>query len=133
MRTIQRLFLRAYALTILAGGAALSAASGCGIIAAETDCNSACSLYKDCGVLPTSASCGGYCAALVPGTVIAGCGDEFDAQNQCAKDNGVCSTAATACVAPIEALGACMATFCKKTPSAQGCSVVTLQGNDGGT
>ena len=133
MRKIQRLFLRACALTLVAAGAALFALSGCGLIAAETDCTSACSLYKDCSILPTSASCGGYCAALVPGAAIAGCTDELDAQSACAKTSSVCSSATTDCAAPIAALAACMTTFCKKTPSAQGCSVVTLQGGDGGT
>jgi len=131
MRNIQRLFLRACALTILAAGAALSAASGCGLIAAETDCTSACTLFNTCGLTKTG-SCGGYCAALVAGAAIAGCGTEFDTQNQCAKDNSVCTAAAQTCAPHVAAFATCMAAFCKKTPSASGCSVVTMQAPDGG-
>ena len=132
MRTIQRLLLRVCALTILAGGAALSAASGCSIISDESDCSSACSLFNDCGVIHTG-SCGAYCAALVAGSAVAGCGDQFDAQNECAKTNNVCSTAVEGCASDVEAFATCMAAFCKKTPSAQGCSVITEQTGDGGT
>jgi hypothetical protein len=131
MQTIRRLLLRASALTILAGGAALAAASGCNIIGEETDCNSACALFKTCG-LPgaPSADCGGYCTELVAGAAVAGCSAEFEAQNQCAKDNSVCSTAMT-CTTSVEAFATCMATFCAKTPSSSACSVISLQ-KDGG-
>lgn len=131
MRTIQRHFLRACALVILATGAAVSAASGCGLIAAESDCTSACTLFNTCGLTKTG-SCGGYCAALVAGAAVAGCNAEFETQNQCAKDHSVCTTAAQACAPDVAAFATCMAAFCKKTPSASACSTIAMQQGDAG-
>jgi len=111
--------LRLAALALVAAAASLWAASGCALIEGTQDCQKACEQLNQCGVLH-SGSCGAYCASLVAGAAIAGCADEFDAQNVCGKDLDAC-TGAAACAPQAEAFGKCMDAYCKKTPGGQGC------------
>jgi hypothetical protein len=110
-----RLFAAALAL-----GAGSLGVPGCFLVESQQDCEKSCDMLNQCGVL-ASGSCGTYCAALVAGVTIAGCGDEFDAQNDCGKSLTECTDAATKCEKQVKAFATCMDEYCKKTPNGQGC------------
>ena len=95
MRRTPALLLRACALAAALLGAAALAAAGCSFIDASSDCGSACNILKGCGTLPVN-DCGLYCASAVSGAPLAGCLDQLNAQDSCAKANPTCSTAASA-------------------------------------
>jgi hypothetical protein len=108
------------ALALAAAGLLLGAPS-CSLIQSQNDCESSCDLLKSCGLLPASTTCGSYCTGFVAASLVSGCGDEFDAQNQCAIDNADCTSAALDCNAKVAAFASCIDAYCKKTPGAQGC------------
>lgn len=112
-------FLQAAAL-VLTLGAAILAVPGCFLIESQQDCESSCELLNKCGVL-ASGNCGTYCAGLVAGATVAGCGDEFDAQNDCGKSLSGCDTAAAKCAPQVKAFASCMEAYCKQHPGSQGC------------
>ena len=121
MRSVRASCFRACALTATLLGAAVLAGPGCSLIDASSDCSSACNTLKGCGVLPTG-DCGLYCASAVSGASVAGCLDQLNAQNACAKANPTCSaSSSTTCVTEIKALSTCMASYCASNPSGQGC------------
>ena len=95
-------------------------APGCNIIEAQQDCEDACAELDRCGVAELG-SCSGYCAGMVAGSVVAGCGDEFDAQNTCALANNDCAAGAATCAIEVAAFATCMKGYCDKNPSGQGC------------
>ena len=131
MRRTPALLLRACALAATLAtlaGAALLASAGCSLIDATSDCSSGCNTLKTCGTLSVS-DCGLYCASAVSGAPLAGCLDQLNAQDNCAKANTTCSTTAEAsCVSEVTAFTQCMANYCSSNPSGQGCP-----GGDGGT
>jgi hypothetical protein len=120
MSTPRPSFRHAAALALLALFATLGIAPGCSLIEGQKDCEAACSELNRCGLFDVG-SCGGYCTGMVAGVAIAGCDDEFDAQNECAKDSTDCSTGASKCVKQVEAFSKCMETYCAKNPTGQGC------------
>ena len=128
MRRTPALFLRACALGAALLGAGSLAAPGCSFIDASSDCSSACNTLKTCGTLPVN-DCGLYCASAVSGAPLAGCLDQLNAQDSCAKANPTCSASASAsCTPEVTAFTQCMANYCASNPSGQGCP-----GGDGGT
>lgn len=110
----------AASVVIAAAFAVLAVAPGCGLIDAQQDCEAACDELNRCGVASVG-SCGAYCTGMVAGVAIAGCGDEFDAQNECATATNDCSTGAAKCTDKVKAFGDCMAAYCKDHPTGQGC------------
>lgn len=110
----------AASIVISAALAMLAIAPGCSLIEAQQDCENACAELNRCGVASVG-SCGAYCTGMVAGVAIAGCEDEFDAQNQCATASNDCSTGAAKCTKQVEAFGACMEAYCKDHPTGQGC------------
>ncbi len=124
MRTLRELCVRACALSAALLGAAAFAGPACSLIDAGSDCKSACETLKTCGLLSTG-DCGVYCAGMVSGAVIAGCNDQFDAQNQCAKANTQCTaSSAGMCATQTEAFAKCMKDYCSSHPDGQGCPQV---------
>ncbi len=113
---------RVVALALAIAPALLGAASGCGLVSEETDCNSACNALNTCGLL-SGGACGAYCTGTIVAVQQAGCNDAFEAQNTCVDANagdGSCGQL-SACTQKIEAFTMCLATYCKKNPGAQGC------------
>ena len=108
------------ALALTAAGLLLGAPS-CSLIQSQDDCETSCNLLVSCGVLPPSTTCGSYCTGMVALSVVAGCQDQLDAQNQCANDNGDCTNAALNCNGKVSAFASCIDAYCKKTPGASGC------------
>lgn len=115
-----RVSLRIAALALFSGAALLLAGPGCSIIESQQDCEKSCDLLNQCGVLESD-SCGAYCAGFVAGAAVAGCGDEFDAQNECGKTIDECGASAAKCATQVKAFADCMAAYCKETPGGQGC------------
>ncbi|MFT3772407.1 MAG: hypothetical protein QM820_43995 [Minicystis sp.] len=119
--SLGRRWIRFAALAVFSAGVAIVAVPGCSLIESQQDCESSCDMLNQCGVLQTN-SCGSYCTGLVAGSTIAGCGDEFDAQNECGKSITTCDAQSAAKCAPqVKAFAECMDAYCKKTPGAQGC------------
>jgi hypothetical protein len=111
--------MRVLALAVVISSAMLGAASGCGIISEETDCQNACDLLNTCGLL-TGGACGAYCTGTIVAVGEAGCTSQFEAQNECVTTNDTCQKV-TACTSDIATFTTCLATYCKKNPGAQGC------------
>ena len=107
-------------IVLLTAFGALAIAPGCALIEAQQDCEAACAELNRCGLVDVG-SCGAYCTGMVAGVAIAGCEDEFDAQNDCAKANSDCSTGAGKCVSKVESFSKCMAAYCADNPTGQGC------------
>lgn len=110
----------AAAITISSLLLGLTISPGCSLIEGQQDCEEACAELTRCGLADVG-SCGAYCTGMLAGVAIAGCDDEFDAQNECAKSSTDCDTGASQCVKKIEAFSACMEAYCKKNPTGQGC------------
>jgi hypothetical protein len=136
MRSVQELCVRAFSLSAVLLGAAFLAGPGCfvkDLIDSGQDCTASCNVLNECGLIQTS-DCGAYCAGLVTGAVIAGCNDQFDAQNACAETNTQCGADSAAMCAPqTEAFAQCMKDYCTMHPTGEGCSQLGGGGGDGGT
>jgi hypothetical protein len=73
-----------------------------------------------CGVIQPS-NCGLYCTSLTEGATVAGCGDQFDAQNACGKANTDCNSAKANCTSQADAFSKCMRDYCTMNPMGTGC------------
>ena len=111
---------RLCALSLVIASALLGAASGCGVISEETDCQNACDQLNTCGLLAGN-NCGLYCTGTIVAVGEAGCTTQFEAQNDCVTSNTTCQEVMTMCASDITTFGTCLATYCKKNPGAQGC------------
>lgn len=122
MASIRNLGVRIVALTVVACSALLGAAGGCGVISEETDCQNACDLLNTCGQL-TGGACGAYCTSTIVAVGEAGCTSQFEAQNDCVTTNVTSSDCSkvSMCASQIAAFTKCLATYCMKNPTAQGC------------
>ena len=125
MRSLRQLFVRACAVSFTVLGAFAVSGPGCvvvDLIGASKDCNASCETLKKCGLLSTG-DCGVYCAGVVSGAVAANCDSQLEAQITCAKAHPECTgSAATTCATQASAFAACMTSYCKDHPTAQGCT-----------
>jgi hypothetical protein len=131
MRSVPALCARLFVLSVVLLGASVFAGPSCSIIQNGQDCSDGCSTLKMCGLIQTS-DCGLYCAGLTEGVTIAGCGDQFDAQNTCAKANTDCSNATANCSAQTAAFTKCMMDYCNMHPMGSGCPDIGDGGGAGG-
>ncbi len=131
MRPLHVLCLRAVAALALLGAAYL--APGCAVsdlISSGEDCSTACNALNKCGLIKTS-DCGGYCAGLESSALLAGCSDQFAAQNSCGAANTQCTaSSAQMCAPQTKALTQCIKNYCDNHPGGEGCP---LGGGDAGT
>jgi hypothetical protein len=120
--SFRRPVVRVLALALVISSAMLCAASGCGIISEETDCQNACDTLNTCGQL-SGGACGAYCASTIVAVGEAGCTTQFEAQNDCVTTNvtGTTCPKVSACTTDITAFTKCLATYCTKNKGAQGC------------
>jgi hypothetical protein len=116
MARIRRSTVRAALLTVLP--ALVFSASCAGASDDEGRCSKLCQEAQDeCPLLPRVEDCQGQCLYEDARAVKTGCQRELDATTDCSASLEDICAAPTACRSNVEALWACIGTYCAKHPS----------------